>query len=112
MTLDIGTTTIKGILYDENGIVQREVALNPKTTSSAPSYMEQSVDEVISFATEAIVELAKYSIKEGKVIKFVSLSSYMHSLIAVDDKGDNLTNIITVSYTHLDVYKRQVQTHE
>ncbi len=107
MTLDIGTTTIKGILYDENGIVQREVAFNPKTTTSAPGYMEQSVDEVISFATEAIVELAKYSAEKGKVIKLVSLSSYMHSLIAVDDNGDNLTNIIMWSDNRSEDYAKK-----
>lgn len=112
MTLDIGTTTIKGILYDENGIVQKEVAFNPKTFSSAPGYMEQSVEEVISFATGAIKELAKYSFEKGEKIGFVSLSSYMHSLIAVDQNGKELTNIIMWSDNRSEDYANEYMHNE
>lgn len=94
LSLDIGTTTIKGILYDEKGNVVKQACAESKTISPEVGYMEQNPDEVITFAYGVIRELVDYTKINGEEIGFLSLSSYMHSIMAVDSKYIPMTNIL------------------
>lgn len=93
LSLDIGTTTVKGVLYDENGELVKESFRVSQTISPEVGFMEQNPDAVIELVYEIVHELVDYSKKHEKKIDFLALSSYMHSLMAVDKGFTPLTNI-------------------
>lgn len=89
IAVDIGTTSIKGMLYQENGIVLSKASLNTKTYSIAEN-KEQNPFEIFDAVCKIIAKLAHHSCTEK--IGFVSFSCYMHSLMAVDKNGEPLTH--------------------
>ncbi|HCX3693327.1 TPA: gluconokinase [Staphylococcus aureus] len=93
--VDIGTTSTKSVLYDENGtfIMKHQIGYDLHTPNVDVS--EENPDELF----DAVLMTIKYIIRESKVnqddIKFVSFSAQMHSLIAMDQQHQRLTNNIT-----------------
>ncbi len=81
--VDIGTTSTKSVLYDENGafIMKHQIGYDLHTPNVDVS--EENPDELF----DAVLMTIKYIMRESKVnqddIKFVSFSAPMHSLIAV-----------------------------
>lgn len=93
--VDIGTTSTKSVLYDENGtfIMKHQIGYDLHTPNVDVS--EENPDELF----DAVLMTIKYIMRESKVnqddIKFVSFSAQMHSLIAMDQQHQRLTNNIT-----------------
>ncbi len=93
--VDIGTTSTKSVLYDENGtfIMKHQIGYDLHTPNVDVS--EENPDELF----DAVLMTIKYVMRESKVnkddIKFVSFSAQMHSLIAMDQQHQRLTNNIT-----------------
>lgn len=90
IALDIGTTTIKGVLYDEWGNIVYETSRISKTFSEKVDYMEQDADEILKLVLDIIKQISRNSKEE---ISFISTSSYMHSIMAVDKNGNPLTKL-------------------
>ncbi len=90
--VDIGTTSTKSVLYDENGdfIMKHQIGYNLHTPNVDVS--EENPDELF----DAVLMTIKYIMRESKVnqddIKFVSFSTQLHSLIAMDQQHQRLTN--------------------
>ncbi|WP_142289508.1 gluconokinase [Gottfriedia luciferensis] len=93
--VDIGTTSTKAVLFKKNGKVVSSHNVEYPLYSPTPQTAEQDPEEIF----RAVVEVMKQSIANSKISKdelaLVSFSSAMHSVIAVDQNGQPLTQCIT-----------------
>lgn len=93
--VDIGTTSTKAVLYDENGqfILKHNIGYDLHTPNVDVS--EENPDELF----DAVLMTVKYVVREANIakedIKLVSFSAQMHSLIAMDQDHRRLTENIT-----------------
>ena len=93
--VDIGTTSTKSVLYDENGqfIMKHNIGYPLHTPNVDVS--EENPDELF----DAVLMTVKYVVREANIkkedIKLISFSAQMHSLIALDAEHHRLTESIT-----------------
>jgi len=91
--IDIGTTNTKAVAFDLHG---KPVA---QANSTYPFISEQQgyheLDPQVLFVAVTEVMRAVLEITASEELAGVSFSSAMHGLIAVDEKGHPLTNMIT-----------------
>jgi gluconokinase len=91
--LDIGTTSTKAVLFSEKGeVIQHENIGYPLYTPDI-STAEQDPAEIFSAVVQAISRIMEHH--PQKKISFISFSSAMHSLIAIDENDQPLTPCIT-----------------
>ncbi|ANC78977.1 hypothetical protein ABE65_020095 [Fictibacillus phosphorivorans] len=93
--IDIGTTSTKVVLFDENGAAVAHHSKNYPLLSEEPGAAEQKPDEIYEAVNESLRETVQKSGDLAERIGFISFSTAMHSLIAVDSEGKPLTNSIT-----------------
>lgn len=92
LVLDLGTTNIKAIVYDEEGLVQAE--------SSAPTpviYKDNSMEINPIYLWDIVKQVCKDAILKVETymtVSAVSLSSMAATLIPVDESGSPLYNAI------------------
>lgn len=93
--VDIGTTSTKAVLFEENGVIVTQADVGYPLHKPSPSVAEQDPEEIFNAVTATISQvMQKSGIEPGQVL-FVSFSSAMHSVIAVNDQGIPLTQCIT-----------------
>ncbi|MRX72582.1 gluconokinase [Bacillus lacus] len=93
--VDIGTTSTKAVVFRKNGdFVSRENIEYPLYTPH-PGTAEQDPDEISKAVLQAIRRSMTSSGLPKEAIAFVSFSSAMHSVIAIDEAGNPLTKSIT-----------------
>lgn len=91
--IDIGTTSTKAVLFSEKGkVIQQENIGYPLYTPNI-STAEQDPEEIFTAVVQAISKITKHH--PQKEISFISFSSAMHSLIAMDENDLPLTPCIT-----------------
>jgi gluconokinase len=91
--LDIGTTSTKAVLFTEKGkVIQQENIGYPLYTPDI-STAEQDPEEIFMAVVQTISRIMKQH--PQKEISFISFSSAMHSLIAMDENDQPLTPCIT-----------------
>lgn len=91
--VDIGTTSTKAVLFSEQGeVIQQENIGYPLYTPDI-STAEQNPEEIFQAVLQAISNIMK--VHSGKPLLFVSFSSAMHSVIAIDENDRPLTPVIT-----------------
>ncbi|AQQ52923.1 gluconokinase [Planococcus lenghuensis] len=106
--VDIGTTSTKAVLFNKRGeTIASATVLYPLHTPT-PTTAEQDPEELFQAVLEAIRSAVKKSEVDAKAIRFVSFSSAMHSLIAVDAAGKPLTNSITWADTRSAPFAKQI----
>ncbi len=93
--IDIGTTSTKSVLFDEKGGVIAHHAKSYQLLSEELGAAEQDPNEIYEAAVECLRETVRKSGDLAERIGFISFSTAMHSLIAVDSDGIPLTNSIT-----------------
>lgn len=87
--IDIGTTNVKAILFDEVNQIIRKESININTHYNEKGFAEQSVQEVL----EATLKCLNMLVDEK--VEYVSFSSAMHSLIIANKVKQPFTeNII------------------
>ncbi|MFS0594750.1 gluconokinase [Cytobacillus horneckiae] len=91
--VDIGTTSTKAVLFSEKGqVIQQENIGYPLYTPDM-STAEQDPEEIFQAVIKSIANIMeKHS---EKPLSFISFSSAMHSLIAMDENNQPLTPCIT-----------------
>lgn len=92
--VDIGTTTIKGIVYDEKGFVVNESYRNSNIVKPESGFMEQEPNAIKWNLSSVLKELVSKIHVEREEVGFISLSAYMHSLVAIDEDNNALTNVM------------------
>jgi len=91
--IDIGTTSTKAVLFSEQGEVFQQENIGYPLYTPDISTAEQDPDEIFNAVTSAIAKIMKHH--SHKKLSFVSFSSAMHSLIAIDENDEPLTPCIT-----------------
>lgn len=93
--VDIGTTSTKAVLFSEKGETIHQTTVEYPLLTPEPKVAVQDPDEIVEaviLSVKSIMEKAQFDKSQLSVISF---SSAMHSLIAVDEKGQPLTPSIT-----------------
>ncbi|MCS4486934.1 gluconokinase [Staphylococcus americanisciuri] len=93
--IDIGTTSTKAVLYDEEGAVidkaQQEYQMLTPTIDTSEENPEVLFDAVVN-TLQGVISKQRV---QPEQISLIAFSAQMHSLILVDQAGKPLTNSIT-----------------
>lgn len=92
--LDIGTTSVKGLLFSKEGALLQEAFEHVETLMPQENYREQDPQLIFEAVLNIIQKLSLFAQSQNKKISFVSFSAYMHSLIVVDKNDQPLTHCI------------------
>ncbi|KIL42589.1 gluconokinase [Jeotgalibacillus soli] len=95
MGVDIGTTSTKAVIFDKSGRFTAKGNIEYPLLTHNPETAEQDPDQIFDAVTKAIHTAIKAARLPSEAIEFISFSSAMHSVIAIDDKGNPLTKSIT-----------------
>ncbi len=107
--VDIGTTSTKAVLYTEKGqIIEQENIGYPLYTPDI-STAEQDPDEIFQAVIKAIANTMKKSEIPPANLSFISFSSAMHSVIAVDEDNQPLTKCITWADNRSEAWTRKIK---
>ena len=114
--VDIGTTSTKSIIFDLSGNMISKASREYPITSPRQDYKEQNPRELLKAVIDTLWESISISGIDAKDIKFISFSSMMHSIIAVDENGAELTQCIiwadNRSAEYADAYRRSGKGRE
>ena len=91
--IDIGTTNTKAVAFDLQGKPVAQANSTYPFISTQPGYHE--LDPQVLFVAVTEVMKAVLEITASEELACIAFSSAMHGLIAVDEKGHPLTNMIT-----------------
>lgn len=91
--VDIGTTSTKAVLYDEELQVVASANEGYPTYHPAPGRAEQDPEEICLAFKKAVRQLA-LSIPDPESIRLLSFSSAMHGIMAVDERGIPITRCL------------------
>lgn len=87
--IDIGTTATKAICFGRNGNVIRQFSHPYAMYHPKPNWSVQNPQEILETVLNCITEITK-----GIQPEFISFSSAMQSIIAIDETGKPLTEAI------------------
>ncbi|MFV5697265.1 gluconokinase [Flavobacterium sp. ZT3R17] len=87
--IDIGTTATKAVCFDKTGKVIRQFTQSYPMYHPKPDWSIQKPDEILTAVLECIAEITKEIQPE-----FISFSSAMQSIIAIDNTGKPITDAI------------------
>lgn len=105
--IDIGTTSTKAVLFSEKGeVIQQENMGYPLYTPDM-STAEQNPEEIFQAVLQAISNIMKHH--SQKKLSFVSFSSAMHSVIAMDDNDQPLTPCITWADNRSEAWSHKIK---
>ncbi|GLC90042.1 gluconokinase [Lysinibacillus piscis] len=105
--VDIGTTSTKAVLFTTQGaVIQQENIGYPLHTPDI-STAEQNPEEIFQAVLQAIATIMSQHIE--KKLAFISFSSAMHSVIAVDETGQPLTPVITWADNRSEGWARKIK---
>lgn len=90
--IDIGTTSLKAVAFEEQGNVITSFSFAYQMHHPQPDRNEQDPDEIFMAAVKGINRVVQTL--APRTPSFISFSAAMHSLIAVDEKGNLLTQCI------------------
>ena len=91
--VDIGTTSTKAVLFTEKGeVIQTENIGYPLYTPNI-SIAEQDPEEIFQAVLQAISNITNKH--PNKKLSFISFSSALHSVIAIDENDQPLSPVIT-----------------
>lgn len=106
--VDIGTTSTKAVLFTEKGeVIQTENIGYPLYTPNI-STAEQDPEEIFQAVLKAVSNITKNN--PQKNIAFVSFSSAMHSVIAIDSDDQPLTACITWADNRSEAWTHKIKT--
>nr|WP_178382432.1 gluconokinase [Paenibacillus sp. P3E] len=93
--VDIGTTSTKAVLFEENGKITAQADQGYPLHTPSSSVAEQDPDQILFAVVHTVGAVMKDSAIRPDSVLFLSFSSAMHSVIAVDHAGNPLTACIT-----------------
>jgi gluconokinase len=115
LSLDIGTTSSKAVLFDREGYMHASHAVEYPLHTPTANRAEQDPNQIVHAAMESIKQTIAQTHIKSHEIRCMSISSAMHSLILVDEQGDPLTPCITWadnrSSAYVDILRTQYDAH-
>jgi gluconokinase len=114
--VDIGTTSTKAVLFEDNGKVIAQANEGYPLFTPKSSIAEQDPDQIFQAVIQTVKQVVAQTAVRPEQLLFLSFSSAMHSIIAVDADGKPLTKCITWadnrSAEWSDRLKRDMNGHE
>ncbi|SFD89356.1 gluconate kinase, FGGY family [Lentibacillus persicus] len=107
--VDIGTTSTKAVLYQKSGEVIADHTINYPLHTPNTLVAEQDPQEIFNAVLMTVRESMRKSNISPEQLQFISFSSAMHSLIALDNEGELLTNSITWADTRAADHARKIK---
>ncbi|MHA1195548.1 MAG: glycerol kinase 5 [Promethearchaeota archaeon] len=96
LTLDIGTTNIKAILFDKNGDIFAEARRRPNYIMNEPGQVEQDPKEIWELSKQVIEEVINKNNLKASDIDSMAISTQRASFIFWNKKtGELYSNVIT-----------------
>ncbi|MBU7591460.1 gluconokinase [Metabacillus halosaccharovorans] len=92
--LDIGTTSVKAVVFDMNGKVITESEEHITSLYPQQGWVEQDPVEIEQFAVKAVRDVIQKANLQKNELVTISFSSAMHSLICIDEEYQPLSNAI------------------
>lgn len=92
LAVDIGTTTIKGVVYDNTGKVLKTSRQVSENISPRSGLVTKEPERVLKSVIEIIKELISFSTSCNTKIDFITFSCFMHSIMAVDKNGEAISS--------------------
>src|SRR4051794_30204146 len=110
IAIDLGTTHCKAITVDENAKTIQSFKATVNSIQPKEGHHEQDTEEIF----QTVLELLKQSLQtlNHNEVACISFSAAMHSLLAVDENGNPLTNAITWADTRSKKYAQQLRNSE
>lgn len=99
MGLDMGTTSVKAVVFDLKGQLVAEAEELVTTYYPKPDWAEQDPEEIVSASTLAMTKVIEKTKASDEEILTIGISAAMHSLICVDEKMNPLSQAIIWSDT-------------
>lgn len=87
--IDIGTTATKAVCFDQEGNIIQQVSYSYAMYHPKPNWSTQKPQEILETVIRCITEITKEIQPE-----FISFSSAMQSIIAIDSNGNSLTEVM------------------
>jgi gluconokinase len=107
--VDIGTTSTKSIAFDLSGNVLIRKNIGYPVYNPEPTWSEQIPDEIFDAVLNSIREVVEENNLQENRLLGVGFSSAMHSVIAVDKQGNNITNCIIWADTRSKEYAEYIK---
>ncbi|WP_018613547.1 gluconokinase [Segetibacter koreensis] len=108
--IDIGTTSSKAIAFSVKGEVIASCSFDYEMNHPQPNRSEQNPDEIFEAVLKGIEKVVKEMSPELPV--FISFSAAMHSVIAVDEKGNLLSQCIIWADNRADIIAEKLRSSE
>ncbi len=91
--IDIGTTNVKLVIFNDNweAIITEERGI--KTIVPKKGYSEQDPKELVKTTTDLLKSILQKASQKNVSISGMGLSTAMHSFLAVDENMEPLTNV-------------------
>lgn len=93
--IDMGTTSTKAVLFEENGRVVTSATNEYPLHTPSSSVAEQDPEQIFNAVLQSVQQVMAKSGVRPEQVMFGAFSSAMHSIIAVDENGNPLTACIT-----------------
>ncbi|MHC4871218.1 MAG: xylulokinase [Planctomycetota bacterium] len=94
LALDIGTTSVKAVIFDKNGCMVAKGLQEYDLEKPAPDIVELEVEVYWESVRAAVGQVLKAAPEAGKNIKAVGVTSQAETLIVLDKEGSPLRKAI------------------
>lgn len=110
--VDLGTTSTKVLSFNLRGQAQERQSVEYPIFNPFPTYSEQDPEEIFAAVLKSIqTVVGKHYKREDKLLG-IAFSSAMHSVIAVDEAGEKLTDCIIWADTRSKDYSDRLKGTE
>ncbi len=107
--VDIGTTSTKAVLFNRQGKIHSQHAVEYPLETPVPGAAEQDTEIILEAVILSIREAVKQSDIDQDDLLLVSFSAAMHSVIAVDKDCNPLTKSITWADQRSEPYAKKLK---
>jgi gluconokinase len=107
--VDIGTTSTKTVVFTLDGQVVAQHAVEYPLLCTAPGMAEQQPQQIYQAVLDSIGNAVRAANASADQIALVSFSAAMHSVIALDQDNQLLTNSITWADNRASVWARRIR---
>ncbi|EPH95895.1 xylulokinase [Enterococcus faecalis 13-SD-W-01] len=86
--MDLGTSSLKGLVFQENGVLAAEASADYPLAAPQAGYSEQNPNDWLKAAETVLMELIKKLPSLKTDLAGISFSGQMHSLVLLDEKNE------------------------
>lgn len=107
--VDIGTTSTKAVLFEVSGKIISSASTGYPLHTPSADVAEQDPEEIFHAVLSCVREVMQQSGAAPELLKLVSFSAAMHSVIPVDEGGKPLMNCLTWADNRSVAWAKQLQ---